>query len=55
VVETPALAPHGWIEVTVQTSGHSGQTTIDVTADSSNEVDESVETNNTNTITIQLP
>ena len=56
IIDTPSLAAHGWGEVTVQldTDGRTGQHTVDVIADSANEVDESSETNNGNTTTINL-
>lgn len=57
MIDTPSLAAHGWVEVTVQwdTNGRTGSHTIDVTADNANDVDESSETNNGNTTTITLP
>jgi immune inhibitor A len=55
-IDTPALASHGWVEVTVQldTEGLDGTHTIDVTADDAGEVDESSEGNNRNTTTVDL-
>lgn len=54
VVDTPALAPHGWVEVTVQWNAADsgpGPHTIDVHADDANDVDESNEGNNGNSLT----
>ncbi len=57
MIDTPSLAAHGWVEVTVQwdTDGRTGSHVIDVTADDANDVDESNETNNGNTTTVMFP
>ncbi|HKR64049.1 MAG TPA: CARDB domain-containing protein, partial [Thermoanaerobaculia bacterium] len=56
IVDTPALASHGWIEVTVQwdSKGVDGQHAIAVNADDANQADESNEGNNANSINLTL-
>ncbi len=56
VVDTPALASHGWVEVSFQweTQSLKGDHTITVTSDDTNSADESNESNNGNSATFTL-